>query len=171
MRFISPDLLVRINEEQSDDAERLYAEWESLGQAGRAYYAQIKERLPPKLVEFINTVCLHDAEWMGLNVSPSFDGRQAPVAVINVRQNDQVLSLIYDLHEQPQWSARIEASIFSADDDQLICLYDEVDLLNDAMFSHEILLNNGRILRLVFFQFNFFVSRTMSCIPTADAPA
>jgi hypothetical protein len=170
VRFINPDLLVRMNETDHDEeVERLDAEWEANGQAGRAHYEQIKEQLPPKLVEFTNTVCLHDAEWMGLNVSLSSNGSHGPVAVINIRQNDDVLSLIYDLYEEPQLSAPIQAKMFSAGDEQLICLYDEVDLLNDVKFSHEILLSNGKIVRLVFFQFDFFVSRTLSSIPKAVA--
>jgi hypothetical protein len=163
VRFISPDLYVRINEERGPDSERLYDEWDALGEAGRAHYARIKGRLPPKLAEFIDTVCLHDAEWMGLNVSSPVEGAHESVAVINIRQDNNVLSLVYDLYQEPQWSTPIQSRIFS--DEQLICLYDEVDLLSDVMFSHEILISNGRILRLVFFHFDFFVSRALFAIP------
>lgn len=161
MKFINPNLLVRMNETDDDEEhERLDAEWEADGEAGIAHYAQIKDRLPPKLAEFIDTVCLHDAEWMGLNVSPGFNGTQSPVAVINVRQGDKIFSLIYDLYEEPQWSPPIPSHIFS--EEQLTCLYDEVDLVDDVTFTHEILVSNGRILRLVFFQFIFFAGRNIS---------
>jgi hypothetical protein len=164
MKFLTPELFVRINEGSDDEAERLDAEWEAAGQAGRSYYTEIKDRIPLKLAEFVGAVCMHDAEWMGLNVLPRRGSVQAAVAAINVRQNHEVLTLVYDLHEEPQWSQPTPESHVWTDDEQLICLYDEVELLNDTTFSHEILLSNGKIVRLVFFQFDFFISRGLSSI-------
>ena len=171
MKFLTPELFIRINEATDDEAERLDAEWEAAGQAGRAHYAEIMDRIPPKLAEFLGAVCLHDAEWMGLNFAPARNGSQAPAAVVNVRQSDNVISLVYDLYEEPHWSGPSPKSPVWTDDEQLICLYDEIDLLNDAMFSHEILLSNGKIVRLVFFQFNFAVSRGFSSLPRVAVPA
>ena len=155
MKFLTPKIFVRINEGSNDEAQQLYAEWEAAGRAGRAHNAAIKDRIPPKLAEFIDAICLHDAEWMGLNVSPSGNGSHAPVAAINVRQGDDVVSMVYDLYEEPLWSGPTPESRIWTDDEQLICLYDEIDLLNDARFSHEILLSNGRVVRLVFCHFSF----------------
>ncbi|MGH7140569.1 MAG: hypothetical protein ACREHD_32950, partial [Pirellulales bacterium] len=97
-----------------------------------------------------------------LNVSLGHNGEQLPVAVINVRQKNDIISLAYDLYEAPQWSGPSPASRFWTDDDQVIWLYDEIALLNDTKFSHEILLSNGKVLRLVFFQFSFFINRSIS---------
>ncbi|HEX5443417.1 MAG TPA: transposase [Pirellulales bacterium] len=102
MRFICPELFVRINEACHDEAESLYQSWEAIGQEGRAYYLSIKDRIPPKLAEFNNAICLQDAEWMGISESPSRKGTHGPVAVINIRQNNDVVSLVYDLYEEPR---------------------------------------------------------------------
>jgi hypothetical protein len=163
MKFLSPELLVRINEAESEEAEALYEQWEAIGQAERAYYAEIKDRIPPKLAEFIDSLCLHDADWMGLNVAPSHDGSQLDVAAINVRQQDNIITLVYDLLEEPQWSGPTpESRIWS--EDQVIWLYDEIGLVNDTTFMHEILLSNGKVLRLVFFQFNFSMNATLASL-------
>lgn len=165
MKFLTPELFVRMNEAADAEAERLDAEWEAAGKAGRSHDAAIRDRIPPKLAAFIDAICLHDAEWLGLNVSPSRNGGHAPIAVINVRQGGDVVSMAYDLYEEPQWSGPEHQSRIWTDDEQLICLYDEIDLLDDARFSHEILLSNGKVVKLVFCHFDFFVSRRFSSIP------
>ncbi|HVA51824.1 MAG TPA: hypothetical protein VNH11_36115 [Pirellulales bacterium] len=170
MKYTSPELLVRINGAEGEEAEALYDQWDANERAARAYYAEIKARLPPKLVQFAETLCLHDAEWMGLNVSPSHDGNRLDVAAINVRQQHNIITLVYDLLEEPRWSGPEPASrIWS--EEQVIWLYDEIGLLNDTTFTHEILLSNGKVLRLVFFQFNFSVSGTLSNIPRSALSA
>lgn len=170
MKHTYPDLLVRINDAEGEEAEALYDQWDANERAARAYYAGIKGRLPPKLVEFAEMLCLHDADWMGLNVLPSRDGNRLDVAAINVRQQDNVITLVYDLLEEPQWSGPEPASrIWS--NEQVIWLYDEIGLLNDTTFTHEILLSNGKVLRLVFFQFNFSVSGSLSNIPRSAVSA
>lgn len=169
MKFFTPELLIRLNEANGPTAEQAYADWDAAGQAAKNHDASIRHRIPPKLAEFIDTVCLHDAEWMGLNVSPSHNGTHAQAAVINVRQGDDVVSMVYDLYEEPHWSGPTPASRIWTGDEQLICLYDEIDVASDAQFSHEILLSNGKIVRLVFCHFNFFVSRRISSAPRAAA--
>jgi hypothetical protein len=169
MKFLSPELFVRINDAEGDEAESLYEQWEANGQAARAYYAEIKDRIPPKLTDFIGTLCLHDADWMGLNVAPSHNG-QLDVAAINVRQQDNIITLVYDLYEQPQWTGPSpESRIWS--DEQVIWLYDEIGLLDDTRFTHEILLSNGKVVRLDFFQFNFSISRSLSGLPRSALSA
>lgn len=164
MKFTSPELLVRINDAKGEQAEVLYDQWGANERAARAYHAEIKDRLPPKLAQFAEAFCLHDADWMGLNVSASHDDKRLDVAAINARQQDNVITLIYDLLEKPQWAGPDPSSrIWS--EEQVIWLYDEIGLLNETTFTHEILLSNGKLLKLVFFQFNFSVNGSLSNIP------
>lgn len=170
MRFMGPAQFIRMNEAADDEEDLLDSEWEASAQAARAHYGAIKDRLPPKLAEFIAATCVHDAEWMGLSISSRGNGGGPQVAVANLRLDDDVLSLVYDLYEPPQWSDPIPSTVWT-DDEHLICLYDEIDLMSDAKFSHEILLSNGRVVRFVFFQFDFHTSHSVPALPAAALPA
>src|SRR5437870_701827 len=64
MRFFPPELYVRFNSADEDEADRANEAWESALLAYRKHLDDIRERFPSqvrKLAEF----CLHDAEFLG----------------------------------------------------------------------------------------------------------
>ena len=62
--------------------------------------------------QFCETFCLHDAEVLGMNVSGGDNGARTPVAVISVRQDNQLIWLVYDLYEQPRITTPVSSDAF-----------------------------------------------------------
>lgn len=69
MKYLTPELYVKVNEAKNDEVEGLYQQWSAAGANARAHLQQIKHKLPPKMQQFYETLCLHDAEFLGMNTS------------------------------------------------------------------------------------------------------
>jgi hypothetical protein len=61
--------------------------------------------------------------------------------------------LLYLLADKPSWSLPYDSAAF-IDRQQVHWLYDEVDILEEQLYTHEILFSNGRVLRLAFVAFD-----------------
>lgn len=157
MKHLTPERYIRINEASDTEAEQAYKDWEAAGTAARSRFLQIKHQLPPQLVELFESRCLHDAEVLSINVSGQDDGSDTLVAVINIRQGHDVIGLVYDLLEHPKRKTPAPSQVFVAGATRVSWLYDEIELVNEAEFVHEILLNTGEVLELRFFQFGMFI--------------
>jgi hypothetical protein len=157
MQYLTPELYVEINQAEDDQAEELYQRWEAAGADGRAHLQQIKDKLPPKMQRFCETMCLHDSEVVGIEVSGSRGGSRTPVAIINVRQDNRLIWLVYDLYEEPVISTPVTSDVFVSDTAQRQWLYDEVDVVDESRCRHQILLNTGEVIDLCFFQFDWSI--------------
>ena len=162
MKYLTPELYVKINEASDDEVEGLYQQWTVAGANARAHFQQIKHKLPPKMRQFCETLCLHDAEVLGINVSGGDNGARTPVAVISVRQDNKLIWLVYDLYHEPTITTPVSSDAFVSAADQRQWLYDEVDVGDEPKCRHEILLNTGEVIELVFFQFDMFVHHSPS---------
>jgi hypothetical protein len=123
----------------------------------RAHLEQVKHKLPPKMQQLCETSCLHDAEVLGINVSGGDNGTGTPVAVISLRQDNKMIWLVYDLYHKPTITTPVSSDAFVNASEQRQWLYDEVDVLEEPKCRHEILLNTGEVVEMVFFQFDMFV--------------
>jgi hypothetical protein len=103
------------------------------------------------------THCLHDAEVVSIDVSGGMNGLRTPLAILCVRQENKLIWLVYDLYNEPTITRPVKADVFVSGEHQRQWLYDEVDVLDDATYRHEIFLNTGEVFELVFFQFDMFV--------------
>jgi hypothetical protein len=157
MKYLTPQLYAKINGASGDEIDGLYQPWNAAGTEARAHLQRIKHELPPKMQQFCETLCLHDADVLGISVSSGSNGARTPVAVISVHQDDKLIWLVYDLYEEPAITTPIEAEVFASGTEQRQWLYDEVDALNDRQYRHEILLNSGEVIELNFFQFDMFI--------------
>ncbi len=157
MKFLTPELYVRINEAKDDEVESLYDQWNAAGANARAHLQQVKDKLPPKMQQFFDTLCLHDAEIVSFDVSGGEHGARTPVAIIGVRQDTKLIWLVYDLYEEPTITTPVVSDVFVSDPDQRQWLYDEIDVLDEPKCRHEIFLNTGEVIELTFFQFDMFV--------------
>jgi len=92
-----------------------------------------------------------------MSVSAGDDGARTPVAVISVRQDNRLLWLVYDLYAEPTITTPLEYNAFVPGTQPRQWLYDEVDVVDEPICRHEILLNTGEVIELVFFQFDMFV--------------
>ncbi len=153
MKYFTPELYVRFNSRDPDEADRADKEWDAAQDRYEKHLKRIRRRLPEKVRVLSNKLCLHDAEYQGFANSPL-----APLpwqlAIVRVQQADKVYFLLYVLTEDPEIKRPVVSKVFSKE--QPRWLYDEVDLEESGDFCHEILISNGLVLRLVFQQFDFF---------------
>jgi hypothetical protein len=162
MKYLTPELYAKINEAKDEEIESLYRQWDAAGEDARAHLQRIKVDLPPKMQQFCDTFCLHDAEVIGIDVSRGDKGARTPVAVIGIRQDNKLIWLVYDLCEEPKTTIPVASGAFVSSSDQRQWLYDEIDVLDEAAWRHEIFLNTGEVIELVFFQFDMFIHRSPS---------
>ncbi len=169
MKYLTPELYVKINEAQDDDVESLYEQWNAAGANARAHLQKVKDRLPPKMQQFLDTFCLHDAEIVSFDVSGSDNGTRTPVAIIAVRQGAKLIWLVYDLYGEPTITTPMASDVFVTEPDQRQWLYDEIDVLDEPKCRHEIFLNTGEVIELTFFQFDMFIHHSPSHSLQLDA--
>lgn len=162
MKYLTPELYVKINEAKDDEVENLYDQWNAAGANARAQLLQVKDKLPPKMQQFFDTLCLHDAEIVSFVVSGGDNGTRTPVAIIGVRQGTRLIWLVYDLYEEPTITTPVASDVFLTDPDQRQWLYDEIDVLDEPKCRHEIFLNTGEVIELTFFQFDMFIHHSPS---------
>ena len=156
MKYLTPELYAKINAANDNEVEGLYQQWTAAGANARAHLQQVKHKLPPKMRQFCETLCLHDADVLGIEVSGA-QRSLPPVAVISVRQDNKRIWLVYDLYEVPTIATPVSSDAFVGPSEQRQWLYDEVDVGNEPTCRHEILLNTGEVITLVFYQFDMFV--------------
>ena len=82
------------------------------GSKTHAHLRQVKHKLPPKMRQFCETLCLHDADVLGVSLSGGDNGVGVPVAVINVRQDDKLIWLVYDLYDKPTITTPMSSDAF-----------------------------------------------------------
>ena len=162
MKYLTPELYVKINEAKDDEVESLYQQWDAAGKGAREHLEQIKDKLPPKMQQFCDTLCLHDAEIVSIDVSGGDEGAGIPVAIIGVRQDNKLIWLVYDLYHKPAITTPVSSDVFVSASGQRQWLYDEIDVLDEPKCRHEILLNTGQVIELVFFQFDMFLHHSPS---------
>ena len=157
MKYLTPELYVKINEAKDDEVESLYQQWNAAGANARAHLQQIKHNLPPKMQQFCETLCLHDAQVLSIDVSGGDNGAGTLVATINVRQDNDLIWLVYDLFDKPTTSMPVLSDAFVIAPGQRQWLYDEIDALDGPRYRHEVLFNTGEVIELAFLQFDMFV--------------
>jgi len=118
MKYLTPELYVKINEATDDQGESLYEQRNAAGANTRAHLQKVKGKLPPKMQQFFAWFCLHDAEIVSFSVSGSENGTRTPVASIGVRQDTKLIWLVYDLYEEPTITAPMASNVFQTDPDQ-----------------------------------------------------
>ncbi len=151
MKYFTPELYVAFNSDDPSVADQADADWERATADYHQHLHKIGSRLPDKTRELAESTCLHDAVYLGYLKTP-VPKTSAELAVVAVEQADDVLLLIYVLAEEPSFSAPHRADVFS--DIAVHWLYDEVDATDRGVYSHDILLSNGRTLSVNFVAFD-----------------
>jgi hypothetical protein len=151
MKYFTPELYVEFNSDEPAVADKADADWEKATADYRQHVRKIGGRLPGKARELAESTCLHDAVYSGYLKAP-LPKSSAELAVVAVEKAGDVVLLIYVLAEEPSFSAPHAADVFS--DIAVHWLYDEVDATDRGVFSHDILLSNGRVLSVKFVAFD-----------------
>jgi hypothetical protein len=147
MRYFTPELYLRFNCSDRAEVAKAHAEWEDAIEAYREHLEEIGPKLMANVRNLAQTLCLHDADYLGMAVMPTPDAGK-PLAVLLIRQNRARLFLVYYLAEQP--TTREIAREWPFSKKQVHWLYDEFDADEEGIQQHEVLLSNGQVLNLRF---------------------
>jgi hypothetical protein len=144
MKYLTPELYATINEANENEADAAYEQWDAAGAAARARLRQIEGKLPPKMQQLCDTLCLHDAEIVSVDFSGGANGDRTPVALISVRQDNRLVCLVYDLYAEPKIATPVASAAFVRGSDQRQWLYDEIDVVDETTYRHEIPIRRPR---------------------------
>jgi hypothetical protein len=151
MKYFTPELYVEFNSDDPGVADRAEADWEKATAEYHKHVRKISRRLTGKTRELAESTCLHDAAFLGYLKVP-VPKSSGELAVVAAEKGDDVLLLIYVLAEEPSLSEPHQADVFS--DIAVLWLYDEVDVTDRGVYSHDILSSNGRVLSVKFVAFD-----------------
>jgi hypothetical protein len=160
MRFFTPDLYIRFNSTNDEEADRADEAWETAIREYRHYLDSLRDRMPVQ-VRKLAELCLHDAELLAqeevidplvpLPVEPfgPFPFWSA-VAILSVRQDGTIFSLIYVLWDRVRECPPESSWPFSKL--RTHWLYDEIDIAPNSpgMFLQRILFSDGRVIEIPF---------------------
>lgn len=161
MRFFTPELYVRFNSSDDEEADRANEAWETALSEYREHLDGLRDRMPSQ-VRKLAELCLHDAELLACEQAvephfpiPPFEPFGMPpfwsaLAIVSAKQDDKIASLIYLLWDRIREYPSPEGWPFSKA--RTHWLYDEVDLASGqrGAFLHRVLLSDGRVLEIPF---------------------
>jgi hypothetical protein len=166
MKYYTPELLVRFRSDDDDIADQANEEWEHAIARYNRHFQRIRSRLPESLRTFHREQSLHDADVFGPAWLPPTPLQFERRGVVLIAQQINTL-----LPETQNTLAILEYSVTS---DPVIekpvshesfhqtavpeWLYDEIDVIESGLFSHEILLSDGRVIKLVFREFRYHIA-------------
>jgi hypothetical protein len=143
MKYFTLKLYLQFNSDAPRIADEADGEWEKAVKQYRENLKAIEPRLSPSVRELASSLCLHDAEYLGLSL-PQIADHDGPLAVLSTRRGANLTLLIYLLAEEPLIQQVREPWPFSRE--RVHWLYDEFSLTENGIQQHEILLSNGRVL-------------------------
>jgi hypothetical protein len=157
MKYFTPELYLRCNSGDDEEADRAIEEWESAIRAYREHLDGLIDQMPSQ-VRSLADLCLHDAEILAREdpiVPHSLLPKLGPFAfwsgfaILSMRQGRQVVSLIYVLSDRIREHLS-EGWPFSKQ--RIYWLYDEADisLRHQGMFFHRVFLSCGTTLEIPF---------------------
>lgn len=148
MRYFTPDLYLRFNSEDQYEADVAEQEWETAVRAYRGHLVKIKEHLSSGVRAIADSLCLHNAVYLGLTLQQIAESPTS-VALLHARQESQFVFLLYLLAEEPLIHEATSNWPFS--EKQVHWLYDEFDVADNGLQEHRILLSNGRVMTITFY--------------------
>lgn len=176
MKYFRPELYVQLN---SPDEALADAAEEAIERANDAYcqrWRQIQPHLSPSVVRFGEQHCLHDADVFAPARLADPTPTASPGDVVIVTQNvntlypehlNTLIFLYYAGAEEPTITTPVISDVFNAV--QPHWLYDEFDVIEPGVFSHSILISDGRVVTIHFREFRYHVARIISPAALASA--
>ncbi len=146
MRYFTPELFARFNSPADAVADSANKAWEDATIVYRDSLARFRDGSTPQ-VEKLAELCLHDAE---LAAFARIENPGEPMAILSLRQEDRIVTLIYRLWGDVRESSPRPDWPFSAF--HIHWLYDEIDATDavDGEFVHSVLLSDGRVIEIPF---------------------
>ncbi|AMV28131.1 hypothetical protein VT84_27240 [Gemmata sp. SH-PL17] len=172
MRFFTPELYIRFNSPNEDEADRAYQEWEKAAEQYAQHLKIFRDRTPSQ-IQRLAELSLHDCLVLSRveqtqagarHFSREFFREFHPalvvpfwysVAIITVKDEGTIRSLIYCLWDNVRVRPQPEGWRFSKEGEHW--LYDEIESVTDdrmgpwgAGYLHRILLSTGVELEIPF---------------------
>ncbi|MEX1095128.1 MAG: hypothetical protein WED34_03715 [Planctomycetales bacterium] len=147
MKHFTPELYVRINSRNRKVVDAAHEEWEASIDDYKQHLRDISSRLTPSTRQLAESLCLHDASYLGVAL-PQFPSADNSLAILWTRREETFVVLVYVLAEEPLIQEVKVNWPFSKEN--VHWLYDEFDVDQNGIQQHEILLSNGRLITLRF---------------------
>jgi hypothetical protein len=156
MKFFKPGLYLRYNSSDDAVADRADRQWERAIRAYRAHLETFANTMNDRVKELAESLCLHDAELLSIQVDSSPGRAKRPpylpgVATVSVKSGGTIVNLFYPLWEEVGESTTPKDWPFSRL--RTHWLYDEIDLAESGRsprYWHRILLSDGRVISIPF---------------------
>ncbi|HQU43416.1 MAG TPA: hypothetical protein PK867_11435, partial [Pirellulales bacterium] len=100
MKYFTPELYLRFRSSGREEVVEAHDDWEAAIDSYRQHIKEIGPRMIANVRNLAESLCLHDAEYLGMAVLPTPDAGK-PLAVLLTRQNTLRVFLVYLLAEQP----------------------------------------------------------------------
>jgi hypothetical protein len=169
MRYFLPELHVQLN---SPDDEVADAAEEAIDRASEEYnrrWAEIKPLMPPTVVRFYEEQFLHDADVFAparlSATGPSPAGGEVIIVAqqintLNAPTHDTLIFLHYAVTAEPRIEIPVRSRVF--DPVQPIWLFDEFDMVEPGVFTHSILVSDGRVIVIPFRDFHYHLAKLLA---------
>jgi hypothetical protein len=160
MKYLRPEILVRSNSRDLEEAVKAGDEWDAALQRYRRHLNTVKKRLPAKAVCFVDELFLHDSEFIGLNLyrldPPAFGPAVTKCARAFVRTDQALIVIDYQFAVEFEIeSGLLPERLVSG---QPLWLYDEFDFDEVRRLAmHEVFLSNGSVIKFLFHSFDYAV--------------
>ncbi|HEY2251413.1 MAG TPA: hypothetical protein VGH74_10150 [Planctomycetaceae bacterium] len=147
MKYFTPQLYARFNSKDRRVVSTAHEEWETAIEQYQSHLGKIRRRLVPNAQKLAKSLCLHDAQYLGLR-HPRIPHLHHSIAVLASQKDATVFLLVYTLAKDPHIHAAQPNWPFSKK--QVHWLYDEFDIDAHGNQQHAVLLSNGKIITLQF---------------------
>ena len=164
MKYFTPELFVRGNSPDPGEVDRVEEEWEEAIKRYDRHYKKIERHFPAEFQRFNKEQCLHDANFDGPVMVQPFALPWSPrYAMIACRQINTLVPeflntiaiLSYEVTEEPVIAKPIDAPVFLGA--QPIWLYEEEDVIKPGLYEQEILVSDGRVIKIRFRDFHYSI--------------
>lgn len=153
MKYFTPDLYLRFNSRERREMEQAHEEWETAIKRYGEHLDGIGSKMTESVRELARELRLHDACYLGLSLMPSLD-TEAYLGVLMTKQKATYHFLVYLLAQEPLIQEVEQPWPFSKA--EVHWLYDEFSLDADGRQQHEVLLSDGRVIKLNFHDLQLF---------------
>jgi hypothetical protein len=176
MKYFTPELYIQGNSSDERLVDQAEEAWEQAVTRYRRHYRKIKPQLPEAVRKFHDEYCLHDAAVFGpakLSINTLPWGFQDVVIVaqnigtLYAEHLNTLMFLQYAVTAEPVIEVPVPSEHFSRS--QPYWLYDEIDAIEPGVFSHEILLSDGRVVKLRFRELRFHLADLVHPVCAAEA--
>ena len=158
MKFFKPSLYLRYNSPIDAVADRADHDWERTIRAYQKHLERFSKGMNERVRDLAERLCLHDAELLSfqeedVSTRPSNEPSFYPgVATLSLKSEGKIVSLIYLLGDEVEESPPPKVWPFS--NSRTHWLYDEIDLVDPGkhrLYQHRILLSDGRVISIAFY--------------------